>query len=56
MRQLRALIPPVTPKVFFLALLGFLLFFCGLIVGIWLIIRYRRRAQDGTISDHLAWP
>jgi hypothetical protein len=42
-RQLRALIPPMTPRVIFRALLGVLLFFCGIVFGIWLIIRFRRR-------------
>ena len=42
-RQLRALIPPMTPRVIFRALLGVLRFFCGIVFGIWLIIRFRRR-------------
>jgi len=41
-RNLRALLPPITPGLFFRALLGVLLFFCGIIAGIWIIIRYRR--------------
>ena len=45
-RQLRALIPPVTPRVIFRALLGLLLFFCGIVFGVWLIIRFRRHFQD----------
>ena len=45
-QQLRALIPPITPKVIFRALLGVLLFFCGIVFGIWLIIRFRRRIHD----------
>ena len=46
-RQLRALMPPITPGVFFRALAGVLLFFCGLVAGVWLIIRYRRQSQGG---------
>jgi hypothetical protein len=46
-RQLRALMPPTTAKVFFRALLGVLLFFCGIVFGVWLIIRLRRHIQDG---------
>jgi hypothetical protein len=45
-RQLRALILPMTPRVIFRALLGVLLFFCGIVFGVWLIIRFRRRIQD----------
>jgi hypothetical protein len=44
--QLRALIPPITPRVFFRALGRVVLFFCGIVVGIW-IIRFRRDGQDG---------
>ena len=40
-RQLRALIPPITPRLIFRALLGVLLFFCGIVFGAWLIIRFR---------------
>jgi hypothetical protein len=45
-RQLRALIPPMAPRVIFRALLGVLLFFCGIVFGIWLIIRFRQRMHD----------
>ena len=38
---LRALIPRITLRLILLALLGVLLFLCGLIYGVWLIIRYR---------------
>lgn len=44
-RKLRALIPPMSPKVIFRALLGVLLFFCGIVFGVWLIIRFRRHVQ-----------
>lgn len=47
-RQLRALMPPITPGVFFRALAGVLLFFCGIVWGVWLIIRYRRQSQDSS--------
>jgi hypothetical protein len=47
-KQLRALIPPITPAVFFRALGGILLFFCGIVYGVWLIIRYRRHSQDSS--------
>jgi hypothetical protein len=45
-RQLRALMPPMTPRVIFRALLGVLLFLCGIVFGAWLIIRFRRHSQD----------
>jgi hypothetical protein len=45
-QRLRALIPPITPRVIFRALLGILLFFCGIVFGAWLIIRFRRHIQD----------
>jgi hypothetical protein len=45
-RQLRALMPPITPGVIFRALVGILLFFCGIVLGVWIIIRYRRHSQD----------
>lgn len=41
-RQLRSLLPPITLKLIFRALLGVLLFFCGIVLGAWLIFRYRR--------------
>jgi len=45
-QQLRALKPPMTPRVIFRALLGVLLFFCGIVFGAWLIIRFRRHIDD----------
>lgn len=45
-RHLRALMPPVTPMVLLRALLGVLLFFCGIVFGVWLIVRFRRHSQD----------
>jgi hypothetical protein len=33
---------PRTPGTIFRALLGVLLFFCGILLGVWLIIRFRR--------------
>ena len=45
-RQLRALMPPMTPAVLLRALLGVLLFFCGIVFGAWLIIRFRRHVRD----------
>ena len=47
-RQLRALMPPMTPMVLFRALLGVVLCFCGIVFGAWLIIRFRQHIQDGT--------
>ena len=41
---LRELMPPITLKLIFLALLGVLVFFCGIVVGFWLIIRFRRHS------------
>lgn len=45
-RRLLALIPR-TPTTILRALLGVLLFFCGIIFGAWLIIRFRRHTQNG---------
>jgi positive regulator of sigma E activity len=42
---LRALIPPMTPSVIFRAILGVLLFFCGIVLGFWLIFRFRRQIR-----------
>ncbi len=36
-------LPPITPRFVLLALLGVLLFCCGLVYGVWLIIRLRHR-------------
>ncbi len=47
MRRLRALLPPITPMFILLALLGVLLFLCGLVYGVWLIIRFRHRHPEG---------
>ena len=46
-QQLRSLTPPTIPRVILRALLGVLIFFCGIVFGAWLIIRFRRRIQDG---------
>jgi len=40
---LRSLLPPATPRFIFRAILGVLLFFCGIVLGVWLIFRYRRQ-------------
>lgn len=50
-RQLRALIPPVTPKLILRAILGVLLFLCGIVYGVWLIIRFRRHHADGGVPS-----
>lgn len=42
---------PKTPGTIFRAILGVLLFFCGILLGIWLIIRFRRDTQDGAAPD-----
>ena len=44
--QLRSLLPPVTPRLIFRALLGVLLFFCGIVLGAWLLFRFRRDPLD----------
>jgi hypothetical protein len=38
----------ITPRVVFRAILGVLLFFCGIVLGAWLIFRFRQHFQDGT--------
>jgi hypothetical protein len=45
-RGLRALLPPLTLRLILRALLGVLLFFCGILLGAWLIFRFRRRVQE----------
>lgn len=40
---LRAMRPPVTPVLILKVLLGIVLFLSGIVLGVWLIIRYRRR-------------
>jgi hypothetical protein len=45
---IRRLLPPVTPRLVLLALLGILLFGCGLVYGVWLIIRSRHRQPGAT--------
>jgi hypothetical protein len=40
-KALRALIPPITPGFILRALLGLVLFFIGIVFGVWLIIRFR---------------
>lgn len=46
-RPLRALRPPLTPGLILRAVLGVLLFFVGLVLGVWLVFR-SRRSQDST--------
>ena len=45
-QQPRSLLPPMTARMIFRALLGVLLFFCGIVFGAWLIIRFRRHSED----------
>ena len=49
-RRWRELLPPITPGLFFRALLGVLLFLCGIVAGVWIIIRYRRQLPPETAS------
>jgi hypothetical protein len=48
--QLRGLLPPITPRLIFRALLGALLFLWGIVLGAWLIFRFRRHIQDSNSS------
>ena len=45
-RGLRALLPPITLRLILRGLLGALLFLCGIVLGAWLIFRFRRHAKD----------
>ena len=45
-RLLRALMPAITLRLILRALIGVVLFFCGLVFGIWPIIRFRRRVPE----------
>lgn len=53
-QQLRALIPPMTPGFILRALLGVILFFCGIVFGVWLIIRFRRLDRGNGAPDALS--
>ena len=44
--QVRDLLPPITLRLILRALLGVLLFLCGIVLGAWLIFRFRRHSQD----------
>lgn len=44
--QLRGLLPPITLRLILRALLGALLFLCGIALGAWLLFRSRRYVQD----------
>jgi hypothetical protein len=55
-RRLRALLPPITPGLILRALLGVLLFFCGIVLGAWLIFRFRRHVQDGNAERRARRP
>lgn len=46
--DVRTLLPPITPGLILRALLGALLFFCGLLLGVLLLFRFRRHSQDST--------
>jgi hypothetical protein len=46
-RGWRALLPPITLRLILRALLGVLLFLCGIVLGAWLIFRFRRQVKDG---------
>ena len=46
--QLRALLPPITLKMILRALLGVLLFFCGIVLGALRMLRFRRHARGAT--------
>jgi hypothetical protein len=41
----------ITPAVFFRALGGVLLFLCGIVLGVWVIIRYRRQERFAARAD-----
>lgn len=45
-QQPRSLLPPMTARMIFRALLGVLLFFCGIVFGAWLIFRFRRHIEE----------
>lgn len=47
----RALMPPVTPGLILRVLLGVLLFFAGIVLGVWLIIRFRRLDRGNSAPD-----
>jgi len=52
-KQSRALIPPITPRLILRALLGLVLFFSGIVLGVWLIIRFRRLDRGHGAPDAL---
>jgi len=52
-KQLRALIPPMTPGLILRVLFGVFLFFGGIVFGVWLIIRSRRLDRGNAVPDAL---
>jgi hypothetical protein len=50
-KLVRALIPRVTPGLTLRALLGVLLFFGGIVLGVWLIIRFRWLDRESGALD-----
>jgi hypothetical protein len=40
--------PPMTLRTILRLLLGVFLFFCGIVLGVWLIFRFRRHFPDTT--------
>jgi hypothetical protein len=38
----------MTPRAIIRAILGMLLFFCGIVLGAWFTFRFRRHMQDGS--------
>ncbi len=45
-KLVRALVPPMTPGLILRVLLGVLLFFAGIVLGVWLMIRFRRLDRE----------
>src|SRR5258708_10263360 len=52
-KQLRALIPPMTPGLILRVLFGVFLFFGGIVFGVWLIIRSSRLDRGNAVLDAL---
>lgn len=45
-KLVRALVPPMTPGLILRMLPGVLLFFAGIVLGVWLLIRFRRPERE----------
>jgi hypothetical protein len=48
-REVHTPLPPITLRMILRAILGVLLFFCGIVLGAWLNLRFRRHVPDSAV-------